>query len=319
MSFDTKAFYDELDGYYSRYDNEATEKFLLNYLESVENSVYMASGCSCCSDGSCSDEEETLTEGEREWIIARSQGIIAILNELACFYRGVSRWQDCIDAFTRLKKEMEDCGLKKSDNYALVILNLAGAYRLMGELEKALAAFDEAGKILEANGKNDPYSISGLLNNKGLVYQDMKQYDKASEHFEKALEYMRKVEDNEAEIATALNNLATAQYGAGEKEKAIKSLDESLAIFSGLDGGMNPHYAGGLNTKAMFVFNAGDFEAAAKTFELAVEKTRLIFGENKEFAIGCRNCAFAYSKLGNEEMSKKYSDMAAATEAKLKG
>lgn len=318
MSFDTKAFYDELDGYYSRYDNEATEKFLLGYLESVENSVYMASGCSCCSDGSCSDEGETLTEGEREWIIGRSQGVIAILNELACFYRGISRWQDCIDAFTRLKKEMEECGLKGSDNYALVILNLAGAYRLMGDFDKAIDAFDEAGKMLEANGKNDPYSKSSLLNNKGLVYQDMKQYAKASEHFEKALEYMREVEDNEAEIATALSNLATAQYGAGEREKARKTLDESIEIFKDLDGGMNPHYAGGLNTKAMFAFNAGDIEGAAKTFELAIEKTRLIFGENKEFAIGCRNCAFAYSKLGNEEMSRKYSDMAAAVEQKLK-
>ena len=56
---------------------------------------------------------------------------------------------------------------------------------------------------------------------------------------------------------------------------------------------MNPHYAGGLNTKALFAFNAGNVELAAKTFEQAIEKTRLIFGENREFVIGCRNCAYA--------------------------
>ena len=318
MSFDTKSFYAELDGYYSRYDNAATEKFLLESLDNVENSMIISAGCSCCGDGDCGDgEEQPLSAEEKEWIVSRSQGMIAILNELACFYRGVSRWPECIDAFTRLKTEMEQCGITGSDNYALVILNLAGAYRLMGDFEKALATFAESRKILDANGKNDPYSTASLYNNEGLVYQDMKDFAKAAEHFEKALEYMRLVPDNDAEIATSLSNAAMAYYSAGNMEKAQKMLDESLAIFSGLDGGMNPHYAGGLNTKALFAFNAGDVELAAKTFELAIEKTRLIFGENREFVIGCRNCAFAYSKLGNEEMSKKYSDMAAAAEAKL--
>ena len=318
MSFDTKNFYDQLDGHYAAHDNEATERFLLDCLNNVENSVYLAPGCSCCGDGgSCSTDNDELSEGEREWLVTRSQGMIAILNELACFYRGVSRWPECIDSFTRLKKEMEDCQLTATDNYALVTLNLAGAYRLMGKLDEALSAFDEAGRILEANGKNDPYSISSLYNNKGLVYQDMRDFAKASEHFEKALEYMRLVPDNDAEIATALTNAATAFYSAGDREKAARLLDESIEMFEKLDGGMNPHYAGALNTKAIFAFNAGDYETAAKTFEQAIEKTKLIFGENREFVIGCRNCSYAYSRLGNEEMSRKYGDMAAAAEARL--
>lgn len=314
MSFDTKSFYDELDGYYARYDNAATEKFLLDSLNNVENSMIISAGCSCC----CGDDDSCEIDAQdKEWIISRSQGMIAILNELACFYRGVSRWPECIDAFSRLKAEMESCGIMCSDNYALVTLNLAGAYRLMGDYEKALAAFGEAREILALNGKNDPYSTASLYNNEGLVYQDMKEFAKAADHFEKALEYMRQVPDNDAEIATSLSNAAMAYYSAGDLAKAQTMLDESLAIFSELDGGMNPHYAGCLNTKALFAFHAGEVELAAKTFELAIEKTRLIFGENREFVIGCRNCAFAYSKLGNEEMSKKYSDMAADAEAKL--
>lgn len=318
MSFDTKSFYDELDGYFARYDNEATEKFLLDALESVENSMIISAGCSSCGcdDSSC-DIEGILSEQDKEWIITRSQGMIAILNELACFYRGLSRWPECIDAFTKLKAEMELCGINCSDNYALVTLNLAGAYRLMGDYDKALEAFAEARKLLEDNGSKDPYSAASLYNNEGLVYQDMQQFDKAAEHFEQALVYMRRVPNNDAEIATSLSNAAMAYYSCGNMEKAQSMLDEALSIFEGLDGGMNPHYAGALNTKALFAFRAGEFELSAKTFELAIEKTRLVFGENREFVIGCRNCAFAYSKLGNEEMSRKYSDMAAAAEAKL--
>ena len=316
MSFDTKSFYAELDGYYARYDNEATEKFLLDYLDSVENSMIISAGCGCCGDGDSCDTD-AVSEQDKEWLISRSQGMIAVLNELACFYRGISRWSECIDAFNRLKTEMETCGIMCSDNYALVTLNLAGAYRLMGDYNKALEAFGEAREILALNGKNDPYSTASLYNNEGLVYQDMKEFTKAADHFEKALEHMRLVPDNDAEIATSLSNAAMAYYSAGNMEKAQKMLDEALAIFSDLDGGMNPHYAGCLNTKALFSFHAGDIELAAKTFELAIEKTRLVFGENREFIIGCRNCAYAYSKLGNEEMNKKYSDMAAAAEAKL--
>lgn len=314
MAFDSKTFYDELDSYYSKYDNAATEKFLLNCLENVESSVYLASGCCSCGDGECSDDKE-LSEGERDWIITRSQGLIAVLNELACFYRGLGRWEDCMKNFDRLRKEMESCGLEETENYALVTLNLAGAYRLMGKFDEALGAFVKAGKLIEKSG--DPYALSSLYNNTGLVYQDMKEFARAAESFEKAIELMPKTPENEAEIATSHNNLAMAYYGAGEQEKAEAALEKALDIFSRIDGGMNPHYAGGLNTKALFAFNKKDYAAAVKLFEQAVEKTRLIFGENHEFVIGCRNCALACSRLGDRAGEEKYTKMADEAEAKI--
>ena len=315
MSFDAQAFYEELDRHFAAFDNAATEKFLLETLDNVENSVYLQAGCACCGDGDCNDEgEKELTEAEKEWIVSRSQGMIAVLNELACFYRGVSRFDESLDTFARLKKEMEDCGLTGTDNYALVTLNLAGAHRLMGKYDEALDAFDEAGRILAANGQNDPYSLSSLYNNKGLVYQDKKDFAQAAAHFEKALELMPRTEENKAEVATALNNLAMAAWNCGEREKAEKALDEAISIFKDLDGGMNPHYAGALNTKAIFTYNNGAYEEAAKLFELAVEKTKLVFGENREYAIGCRNCSVAWDKAGNAAKAKEYADKAAAAE-----
>jgi tetratricopeptide (TPR) repeat protein len=318
MSFDTQAFYDELDRHFAAFDNAATEKFLLEALDNVENSVYLEGNCACCGDGDCNDKgEKELTPAEKDWIVSRSQGMIAILNELACFYRGVSRFDESMDAFARLKKEMEDCELTGTDNYALVTLNLAGAYRLMGKFDEALAAFDEAGSILAANGKNDPYSLSSLYNNKGLVYQDKRDYARAAEHFEKALELMPRTPENRAEVATSMNNLAMAAWNCGDKEKAVKVLDESLAIFKDLDGGMNPHYAGALNTRAIFAYNGGDYAGAAALFEQAVEKTKLIFGENREYAIGCRNCSAAWDKAGDAAKAADYAAKAAEAEKKL--
>lgn len=308
MYTDAKSFHEQLDSYYAGHDNEATEKFLLDTLEELENAMMISSGCGCCADGDC--EDEGATEEELKWMIGLSEAKITVLNELACFYRGISRWDECLGAFSRVKEEIELCGLTGDDSYALVTLNLAGAYRLLGRFEDALAAFEEAKAILDKNGKLDAYSYSSYYNNAGLVYQDMKDYTKAVEFFEKALQLMPRTPENLAEIATGLSNLAMSHYASGDPQSAEMKLDEAIEIFKKLDEGKKPHYAGALNTKAFFCFNAGNIEKSAELFEEAIELTKLIFGENNEYAISCRNCSFAYRKLGNTEKADMYAAIA---------
>ena len=55
----------------------------------------------------------------------------------------------------------------------------------------------------------------------------------------------------------------------------------------------------------------------AETFEKAIEKTKLIFGENKEYAIGCRNASMAFEVLGNKEKADFYKNTANEILAKL--
>ncbi len=320
MAFDINGFYNELDEYYGRYDNAATEKFLKDSLAKVEEYMIIPSSCSSCqdhSDKTAEEKYEEFTDVEKKWIIECSDARIAVLNEMACFYRGVSNWEACIAAFDDVKSEMEMRGLEKSNEYAVVILNMAGAYRLMGKFDEALAAFKGAADIMDANGDATDYEYAGLYNNTGLVYQDMGDMDKAAEHFEKALTYLVKVPDNDAEIATNQANLAVAYYNAKKHDKAMECLDKALSIFETLDGGLNPHYAGALNTKAVMLFNTGDAKGAAENFEKAAEKTKLIFGENKDYVTACRNCSFAYEKLGDGEKAEKYKELARAAEEKI--
>jgi tetratricopeptide (TPR) repeat protein len=320
MAFDINNFYRELDEYYGRYDNAATEQFLKDSLAKVEEFMIIPSSCSSCqdhSDKTAAEKYEEFTDAEKKWIIECSDARIAVLNEMACFYRGVSNWKACIDAFDDVRGEMEMRGLEKSNEYAVVILNMAGAYRLMGKLDEALETFKSAADIMNANGDASDYEYAGLYNNTGLVYQDMGNMDKAAEYFEKALEYLVKVPDNDAEIATNQANLAVAYYKAKKYDKALECLDKALDIFEQLDGGLNPHYAGALNTKAVVLFNSGDARGAAENFEKAAEKTKLIFGENKDYATACRNCSFAYEKLGNAEKAEQYKKLAQTVEEKI--
>lgn len=309
--FDAQKFYDQLDGYFAGYDNAATEAFLKEELEKADNIGMILAVTSHCPTCEASKPVE-LTENERELVLQRSQARIAVLNEMACFYRGISKWEPCISAFQELMAEMEFSGLQESEQYALAVINMAGAYRLLGKFDDALELFGRAADILTKLNCSNAYNWASLYNNTGLVYQDQDNLPKAVEYFEKALEYTRKADDSEAELATALSNLSLAYYRTGDLKKADETITESLSIFKDLDAGMNPHYAGALNTKATFSFLAGNYDQAVENFKLAAEKTKLIFGENKDYAACCRNCSAAMQKAGDPEGAAQYQAMADA-------
>ena len=315
-SFDSADFYKRLDEMYTTYDNDEIEKFLLTSLDNIENAAIVDGHCCSCI-GCGGVDEQAQKEEEMLWAINRSHGIIVVLNELACFYRGVSRWKECLETFERVKAAMEEAHLTQTDNYAVVILNMAGALRLLGDREKALAYFEKAESILVKNETADPYTMGSLYNNMGLVYQDEKQFSVAAEYFGKALAYTAKIADSDAEVATGLGNVALAYFSAGDYDNAREAIDRSLAIFETLDDGLNAHYAGTLNTKAFICYHQGQLEQAAKYFEMAVEKTEKVFGQNIDYVKACRNCGTVYNKLGDSIKAMAYAALADAAERSL--
>jgi hypothetical protein len=97
MAFDSAAFYSDLDRYFSQHDNEATEKFLLETLESIENSMLITPGGGCC----CDDEAacEGPTEEEIKWAVERSQGMIAVFKRACLLLQGAQplrRKHECL-------------------------------------------------------------------------------------------------------------------------------------------------------------------------------------------------------------------------------
>ena len=299
MAFDLNRFYRQLDEHYAAHDNAATEQFLKSsrsqaYQEGLADPL--PAGCP-----SCAPSPEP------------NMAYVSVCNEMACFYRGLSRFRDSLDAFTLAQEELESLYLQNTVEYATILLNKAGTYRYMGDTDQALEHFSRSARILETDRKGTPQVLAGLYNNMGLVYLDKKQPQEALEHFLRALPLVSAGPDRTVEQGTTWNNLAAAYRALGQQTQAEDAVGRAVDILSLLDEGVNPHYPAALNTRGTFAYEAGRYQQALEDFLEALEKTRLVYGENAEYAYGCSNCAAACEKLGRMEEAgewrKKYREV----------
>lgn len=159
-------------------------------------------------------------------------GQSAILNELGGFYRSRGNFERGEQAFMLAKGLHEAIHDETGLDYATTLNNLAGLYRLDGKLEKALEIFEAAQKLYETSEKAAPPELyASCLNNKGLVYQDMKRFEQAKDCFEKALSLVNDLPNNGYVTATTLSNLAFACHGLGERDKVAEYMDKAVEIF----------------------------------------------------------------------------------------
>ena len=221
-----------------------------------------------------------------------------LYNELAGFYRGVSRYAESADMFMRSLGIFESAGMGATRQYATTLINLAGLYRLTGDADKAIELFKDAIKRLENAGDGDDYAYASVLNNLALAYQSKGESTQALEYANKSLEIMRARGGNEREIASSLNNLASIRLQLGETDTADKLISEALEIYGGMTE-PDAHYAAALTTKAVLMCRKGDYRGSLDGFRRALELTRRFFGENIEFAICRRNISMVYELSGD--------------------
>jgi len=222
-----------------------------------------------------------------------------LYNELAGFYRGVSRYAESEDAFINALNVFESVGMGSTPEYATVLVNLAGLYRMRGEADKAIDLFYDAMKKLENAGARNGYSYVSVINNLALAFQEKGDYARALEYAGRALNILRAADSpNEHEIAASLNNLATIRLRLGELDIADNLISESLGIYESM-AETNVHHAAALTTKGVIQCRAGNYRGALDGFLLALELTRRFFGENIEFAICRRNIADVHELLGD--------------------
>ena len=141
-------------------------------------------------------------------------------------------YSGCGDArqVSRSRREVFCANETTTSNYATVLNNLAGLYRMSGQLQKAADLFDRAIQVYETcSDSPSPDHIASSYNNKGLVYLDMRETDKARFMFLKAKEILERGGDYNFELGTTLSNL-------GFSCVMEKKYPEAAALFRQAEG-----------------------------------------------------------------------------------
>ena len=223
---------------------------------------------------------------------------IAVYNELGSFYRGAGRYALSLDAFERARTLAAGAVGENCSQYATILNNMAGTYRLMKDYDHAIPRFLEAIRIYREEGRQKSYAYASVLNNLALAYQEPRQSDKAIAYLEQALVLIEKMPGHRHEVAVTYNNLTSLYYAAGNPKLAMLCLNRALLEFEKCSDEENVHYAAGLNSLAGFLYAEGECERALRLYRKSAEYTKRFFGENVEFAITCQNMCWVYKKMG---------------------
>ncbi|MGN0709545.1 MAG: tetratricopeptide repeat protein [Anaerovoracaceae bacterium] len=296
--FDLKEFYSKLDSFYSQHDNSGAEAYMLECRDRAKQSAADdAPKCSCCKGGDTIGSQEV------------NLGYVSVVNELACYYRGMSDFDKSLENFDLALGELRSTGNQNTQEYGTVLLNKAGTYRYMGKLDEALDCFDAAAMIFNGLGDVDPAVMSGLFNNMGLVYLDKNDPDGALAVFGKALDIDQANEVISDKIPMVENNIATAYLLKGDLDSADEYADRAIDGMRAQNeekGSIVPHYPAALNTKGNIDFARGKSEEALEAFREALRGVELCYGKNVEYASECSNIAVICEKAGEKEEASKY-------------
>lgn len=267
MDWDAKRFYQELDETYSK-GLEEVERFLL-------------------------ESREAFRKAEN------AAGLVAVHNELGSFCRGTSRYAESLTAFQAAGEEIvrrlgADCV-----EYATLLNNMAGTYRLMGRPAEAAELFRRAIGIYQGQKAENSYAFVSVLNNISLAYQELGQLEDAADNLERALCMLRRMPGYLHEEAVTCHNLTALYHRMERREDAQRYLELALAAFEDCGGEEDPHYAAALNSLAGFLYSAGDYERAAETYQKAAVHTKRWFGENAEYAVTFQNLSWVHQAAGN--------------------
>ncbi|MDA3628530.1 BTAD domain-containing putative transcriptional regulator [Saccharopolyspora sp. WRP15-2] len=168
----------------------------------------------------------------------------------------------------------------------LMSAGLGVAHSRSGQLDEALAHYDESYRVAVANDDASRRAMTQI--NMASVLFRLKRYDEAKVHCQDALRVYRSLGDTYFE-AGALNNLAMVEQINGELEEALAHLREAEALYRAADD---------LDTLAMVLNNCG---------EVCIELGRLDDGERYhhdalDVALKCGSAmrqAAAYLGLGD--------------------
>ncbi|MDR2574312.1 MAG: tetratricopeptide repeat protein [Desulfovibrio sp.] len=250
----------------------------------------------------------SLAEAEKE---KDNHALVTILNEAAGYFRNTSNYAEAVNAADRAVSILRGLGYENTVPYGTTLLNAATAYRAAGDSVKAMELFISSLTVLAALLPEDDYRLAGLYNNISAIHEEKGDYSEALEMLQKASDIMEKKPDMADDAAIVLTNLAMISLKLNRRDEASATLEKAMAVFRRAGGGeegqkLAPQYAAALAGMGEAYFRMDKFDKAARAYESALEHIEAAFGENRDYAITCRNCADACEAAGYLEKARQF-------------
>ncbi len=249
-------------------------------------------------DGRLDEVEDFL---KQKLALADNEGDVGarlgILNELIGFYREMTRKTEVEEAAKQIMEALELSGLSGTIEAGTSLMNIANAYRFLGDYDKAIETYKKVEDIYTGHLDKDDFRWPSLYNNTSLVYSAIQDYDRAINYLNKALELALSHEDADIEIAVTYTNIGQAYMSAGDYEAAEASLVEAEKIFAA-GGKTDYHYSGCANAYGALYTLKGDYERAVRYYEEALLNIYDTVGITDNYKAVHANLMVAYDKAG---------------------
>ncbi len=139
---------------------------------------------------------------------------LLVSNELMGLYRKLGRKDDALSCTQNALERINAEGIGEQVGAATTYLNVATVYKAFGMAEKSIPLFEKAKDIYERELDVSDTRLGGLYNNMALALIDLKEFDKAEQFYNKAIDIMQNADNGDLEVAITYLNMATAREAA---------------------------------------------------------------------------------------------------------
>ena len=150
-----------------------------------------------------------------EWVfVAESRNdlkaLFSLSNECIGLYRKTGNKESCFKYCEKALSLLKPLNIEVSVSGATAFINCATAFKAFGEAEKSIPYFEKAALLYESLLPCNDRRLAGLYNNYALSLVDLKNYEKAIELYEKAINILNENPRFNLEQAVSYLNMANA-------------------------------------------------------------------------------------------------------------
>ena len=226
-----------------------------------------------------------------------------------------------------IARKMNTLALKEQTDtsfwYALSWRYMGNLHNSWGNIDSTIYYWRKSVELFEKYHIGNP-DYASSLNDLGILYSDMENFQAAEPYYKQALEIRKKALGEEHpdydSYASCLNSLANLRRKMGDHKGAETEYKQALEIFKKAVGDEDPKYATILNNLGLLYFDLGDTIAAERYIKQAFEiRKKAVGDEHPDYASSLYSLGLLYYNKRDFKAAEAYHKQALEIRKKALG